>query len=235
MCRIGLRVIFSFSTLMMVNLPLSYGKNLQCAQSDMLNIAFQGLPYALARLKISHRAVNATKVFLTNDKAEAVKLVDKTKPLAENAKQELYTPMGKEAEAELVKKYLTKIFEPIKEFFSEIRRCSFFINPLLEKSLPEKIIKRSYLIKFMSSSTGIIEFFEQEITNKEKLDEVCEELGTFLGDINDSLSQETLKSYAKFIQEVKQNHKNMRHEDKIELRSISFEQVLPQVAAVEVH
>lgn len=224
MCRVGLRVFFSISTLMMVNVPWSHAKQLQCAQADMLNIAFQGLPYALARLKISHRAVNATKTFLSSDKAEAAKLISKEQ---ESIKQDEYTPMAKEAEAALVKKYLIKIFEPIKEFFSEIRRCSFFINPLLEKSLPEKIIKKSYLIKFMHSSTGLIEFFEQEITTKEKLDEVCEELGTFLTDINDSLSPETLKAYAKFIQEVKQSHKNMHQDEKMELRSLNFEQMLP--------
>ncbi len=210
MCRVGLKVIFSFSVLIIMSLPPVNGKLLKCPQADMLNVAFQGLPYALARLKISHRAVSTTKAILASEMANA----PKTSPT---------DTANKEAEMALVKRQLGKIFEPIKEFLSEIRRCSFFISPLLEKSLPEKIIKKSYLIKFMHSSSGLMEFFNHEITNREKFDEVCEEMGTFLTDIDDSLTPETQKAYSKFIQEVKQSQKITRHEDKMILKSISFD------------
>ena len=216
MCRVGLKVIFSFSMLIIINVPSSNGKALVCPQADMLNIAFQGLPYALARLKISHRAVSATKLMIASS--------EKNEHTDQDHKNNI-KPLNKEIDPTVVKEQVHKIFEPVKEFLSEIRRCSFFIKPLLEKSLPEKIIKKSYLIKFMNSSHDLIEFFEHEITNKEKLSEVCEEFDIFLKDMEDSLSPETQKAYLKFIHEIKQAKKNAHHDEKVALKLFNFEPV----------
>ncbi len=218
MFRVEFKVIFSFSALIMMNMPQSNAKVLNCPQAEMLNIAFQGLPYALARIKIAHRSVLATQKILVAD--------------AKNISKSMPTEADKNTEAALVATRITKIFEPIKEFLSEIRRCSFFITPLLERSLSEKAAKKSYLFKFMHSSSGLIEFFAQEITNKEKLSEVCEELNTFFTDMEDSMTPETLKAYAKFIQDVKQSQKNMHHDDKGALKFLNLEPVSTDKAAV---
>lgn len=179
------KVILSFSLLVGVNGSMSYAKDLKCPQIDILNLAFQGFPFALARMKLSNRAAHKTDKLLNHHD-------DVTKTDNKNID-----------DATLIKEQLHTIFEPIKDFFAEIRQCSFLIKPLIEKSLPEKILKKSYIMKFMHSSSAVLEFFEHEITTKEKLNDVCQEIKTFLTDVEDNVSEETQKIYHEFVQEVK--------------------------------
>lgn len=227
MCRVGLKVMLSFSAIIISNIPTNHGKALKCPQADMLNIAFQSLPYALARLKISHRATTATKAIIAPEKKDnSTTLQD-----AHTHEHRVITS----TETTLIKEQIHKIFEPIKEFFSEIRRCSFLITPLIEKSLPEKIAKKSYLLKFMNTTTGLIEFFETEATSKQKLNEICEELDIFFSDLEDSLSPETQKAYGKFIQEIKSAKKSAHTDEKIALRFFDFEHQKSLIDTEEIH
>ncbi len=225
MCKVLGRLLLSFFVLVVVSRPLSHAKVLKCPQIDLLNIAFQGFPYALARLKIAHRSATQTEqlIRVPNKTICITSDVDHVKHETQHSSEKIVEKASEKAaeknvDVVFIKEQLHKIFEPVKEFFAEIRHYSFLIKPLLEKSMIEKNIKKLHLMKFMNSSMELIEFFEHEITSKEKLSEVCDELKTFLTDIEDSLSAKTNKIYMEFVQDIKRAKKNISCENKTPLR-----------------
>lgn len=216
-----LKIILSVSLFVFIALQVCSSKGVKCPQVDILNIAFQEFPHTLARLKISHKEALALKTKYSDETSTKKLFLDNSQP-QHGETLSLESPTKQE---HTFREDISLVFGPIKDFLIEIRRCSFLMSPLLETSLTDKIAKKSYLIKFMHSSTDPLEFFEHELTTKEKLLEACEELGIFCQDLEDSLSEDTHKKYREFVHEVRQAKKECVHEEVLALQLFDLKEI----------
>jgi len=154
----------------------TFSKTLTSNHMDLLNGSLESMPYVLARMKLSHKG--ARRVLRNLKKGEKID----------------------------IKEQLKHIFDPVKEFFTEIRKHASLVTPLLYESLDKGKKEHealSYLSQFMTSTLAIEPFFEQKIQTEEALEKICLEVTTFFSDIEESISDKAHKEYAKFIKKIR--------------------------------
>jgi len=116
---------------------------------------------------------------------------------------------------EAVVAQIRNVLAPVKEFFDTIHQFAFLVEPLVTESLVEdqyvtqKLnIKESLLLEFLQTKQAKLEtFFEERVTTKAKLRDVCLEFSIFFSDLKKNFTKDTIDAYKKVVEELKKQPK----------------------------
>ena len=175
------------------------GKVLKSGCVDFLNKSLERNPAGAVRLLIAYKRIVEIDKIMQND--ERIFSDDKD--------------------------YIEYMLEPIKDFLTEVKESHWEVRTILVESLkvPFKgnldIIslttqedQDSYILRYLNGKENdIVVFLKKAVRNQQDLKQLCKELKTFIGDLQESFSTEVKKQYVDLIGKMKSSKEEQPKQD----------------------
>lgn len=187
------------------------GKRLQHGNVKLLEAAFWQYPVGLLKIRYAEQKLEQVqKKIKSHFDAKGgiiASISEKFSQLTVSEAKKKEKDINEEKE--FVQAQLKDLLGSIEPFFKTIIEYQSIIEPLMAESLKIRSIQfeNSFFINFTASKMDIKTFCENKIVTIQSLENTCQELRSFIADLNMSLSDQIKKNIDDIVQKSKKKSK----------------------------